>query len=748
MLLLFLLSVSISAAETAWLKTAEKDITSWQSTLDNWIKQPPTLSEIEESQKKVFALKQKLDECEANLEVDTQQQQAKLDALGEADDNDTAEIKKRRAEQLSQKQASDEQLALCRVLNLNIKDLQNQFKPMRNEIVSNTLSHRGEPVWEAMLRYTLAPSVFKDDFILNFEYWPSTLVGLVAFLILFPLARYLAEMIKKKLHLPEDPNKTSGHYVFMSMLAQRLPWVATFASLILIGIIGNVHWISALMISLALSMLLAPLLELLLCHDRENCRDGLPARALLDLVFIGIAMKFAKLDEILTADMNLVLQSAYYLLLMTFSLWLMLNLSKRENFKMLNSMRTPVAVAMLSGPVAMWIGYHSLAHYLIPGVYGSLAGLLIAWGVLTASGLFFGMFEPDQPQTNKKLRTYLGYNNEDLVPGLWIGRLLMFLSTIAGLLYWMSISWSVPDSEVTMILSYFNEGFTVGAINIVPSKIVTGVLALFILLTLAKWFKNQLSDRWLSRTRLDIGAKESIVSLSSYAIVGLSILIALSMAGVDFQNIAIVAGALSVGIGFGLQNIVNNFVSGLILLFERPVKPGDWVIVGSTEGYVRKISIRYTLIQTFDRAEVMVPNSELISTQLTNWMLKDRMGRVIVPVGVAYGTNTQQVLEILENIGKEHSMVMLNDWRVPGPKVLFMGFGESSLDFELRCFIRDVDYRMSVKSDLLFAIDKAFAEANIEIPFPQRVLHMAKDTQENTTPPEQNLIDGDMKKDD
>jgi small-conductance mechanosensitive channel len=165
-------------------------------------------------------------------------------------------------------------------------------------------------------------------------------------------------------------------------------------------------------------------------------------------------------------------------------------------------------------------------------------------------------------------------------------------------------------------------------------------------------------------------------------------------------------------------------VSGLILLFERPVRPGDWVVVGGTEGYVRKISIRYTLIQTFDRADVLVPNSELISNQVTNLMLSDSFGRVTVPVGVAYGTDTRKVRELLNKVAREHPMAVLHDARVSAPRVFFMGFGDSSLDFELRFFIQDVDYKLSVRSDILFAIDDAFREAGIEIPFPQRVVHM------------------------
>ena len=248
-------------------------------------------------------------------------------------------------------------------------------------------------------------------------------------------------------------------------------------------------------------------------------------------------------------------------------------------------------------------------------------------------------------------------------------------------------------------------------------------LAFFLLLTLARWLRVQLGERWLTRTTLDSGARQSIVSLTTYAIIGVAIMLALSMAGLSFQNVAIVAGALSVGIGFGLQNIVNNFVSGLILLFERPVRPGDWVVVGATEGYVRKISIRYTLIQTFDRADVLVPNSELISNQVTNLTLSDTFGRVIIPVGVAYGSDTRQVRDILNKVVRAHPLVVIHDAEVNPPRVLFMAFGESSLDFEVRFFIRNVDLKLSVRSDIMFAIDDAFREAGIEIPFPQRVMH-------------------------
>jgi len=208
------------------------------------------------------------------------------------------------------------------------------------------------------------------------------------------------------------------------------------------------------------------------------------------------------------------------------------------------------------------------------------------------------------------------------------------------------------------------------------------------------------------------------------------------MAGVDFSGLALIAGALSVGIGFGLQNIVNNFVSGLILLFERPIKRGDWIVVGNTEGYVKKISVRSTIIQTFDWSDVIVPNSELISSQVTNWMLYNIYGRVIVPVGVAYGSDTGLVKELMLEVANSHPRV-ITDGSVPEPLVLFKEFGDSSLNFELRCFIRDIDYRIRTRSDLNFAIDAIFRKNGVEIPFPQRDVHVRDwaETQKEEAPP-------------
>ena len=161
----------------------------------------------------------------------------------------------------------------------------------------------------------------------------------------------------------------------------------------------------------------------------------------------------------------------------------------------------------------------------------------------------------------------------------------------------------------------------------------------------------------------------------------------------------------------------------MVLLFERPIKAGDWIVVGATEGYVKRISIRATQIQTFDRADVIVPNSELVSGQVTNWMLHDTRGRARIPVGVAYGTDTAKVKRILLEIAEQHAEI-ITDVISLVPVVLFQRFGDSALEFELRVHINNIDNRLHVISDLNFSIDHAFRENGISIPFPQRDVHL------------------------
>ena len=268
------------------------------------------------------------------------------------------------------------------------------------------------------------------------------------------------------------------------------------------------------------------------------------------------------------------------------------------------------------------------------------------------------------------------------------------------------------------------DGFTVGEVKIAPLSILAAIFVLVVLVKTTKWIKHKLDSKWLSSTRLTQSEKDTVASIFGYVAITVSILISLSVAGINIASLALIAGALSFGIGFGLQNIVSNFISGIILLFERPIKRGDWIRVGGTEGVVRSINIRSTRLQTFDRSDVLVPNSDLLTNQVTNMMLSDPVGRVKVSVGVAYGSDVVKVRDILVDIARKHPNVLLNQSDIAEPQALFMSFGDSALLFELRFFIKNISDVFRVTSEVNFEIDKQFRELGIQIPFPQRDLHI------------------------
>ncbi|TPJ62249.1 mechanosensitive ion channel family protein [Mesorhizobium sp. B2-6-1] len=261
-------------------------------------------------------------------------------------------------------------------------------------------------------------------------------------------------------------------------------------------------------------------------------------------------------------------------------------------------------------------------------------------------------------------------------------------------------------------------GINIGSVTISVTGILSGIVVFIIGYFLTRWFQGWLDGSVMARGKVDTGVRNSIRLAVGYAGVALAALIGISAAGIDLSSLALVAGALSLGIGFGLQNVVSNFVSGLILLAERPFKVGDWIVAGDISGTVKKISVRATEIETFQRQSVILPNSNLINNAVGNWTHRNKLGRIDIKVGVAYGSDVKQVHAVLLEIARGHPLVLKN----PEPFVLFSNFGPAALEFEIRLFLADVMNGNIVQNDIRFTVLETFSDQHIEIPSTPRAV--------------------------
>ncbi len=284
--------------------------------------------------------------------------------------------------------------------------------------------------------------------------------------------------------------------------------------------------------------------------------------------------------------------------------------------------------------------------------------------------------------------------NSRLLPGP------LFLQDGGGILrrIWFYISYPLP---------FFNDRVSVG-------RVVIGIAVIFLTLSLAGRFSSLLDRRLAKRQHIDPGLRYTIARLVRYLFVIVGVLIALKQFSIDLTSIAVLFTALSVGIGFGLQYIAADIVSGFILLFERPVRVGDRITIGEDEGDVQAINLRTTLVMTNDRVAIIVPNSRLVSQRVINWSYGDPRARIPIPISVAVNSDVNLVSETLLLAAKDVDLILTD----PAPKVQFLRFGEYSLDFRLLVWTRHPSRHPQIKSDINYRIERLFRERRIEIPYP------------------------------
>jgi potassium efflux system protein len=268
--------------------------------------------------------------------------------------------------------------------------------------------------------------------------------------------------------------------------------------------------------------------------------------------------------------------------------------------------------------------------------------------------------------------------------------------------------------------AFVNYSLSIGKFSITAGSILLFPITVYIAYWIAKTTRALLNEDIFTKVDLPRGVGNSVSSILYYAIIMAGFFIALAAAGFELSQLGLIISALSVGIGFGLQTVVNNFISGLILMLERPIQPGDTIELSGTIGKVRDIGMRATTLTTFEGADVLVPNGMLLSEKMINWTLSNDSRRVDIPVGVSYDSDPEKVLALLSDIAKNTNGVS----KFPEPTVLFIGFGDSALNFSVRAWTTNFDNAVFIRSDITVRIYKSFKEAGIEIPFPQRDLHI------------------------
>ncbi len=370
--------------------------------------------------------------------------------------------------------------------------------------------------------------------------------------------------------------------------------------------------------------------------------------------------------------------------------------------------------------------------YIVAGVgflldltgFGTLAVYwYTSWGkssiVFMWAGLLFLSIKEWADKTPATRKTEDYSEKKPAFPKRWLT--IRIAGLLLALIFLVSIllAWGAKQALLLNIFNVLNYPFHVGQMRFSLLNLIYALLIVVLTHIIIRYWRHILRDKLLDNSDLEPGLKDSVTSITVYIAWALGILMALHAFGLSTTSLAVAFGALGIGLGFGLQNIFNNFLSGIILLFERPIQVGDAIEINGIWGEVRKINVRSTLVQTYDNASLIIPNSEFISSQVTNWSFKDMRLRRTIAVGVAYGSDVNLVRKTLEEIAQKVTWVL----KFPVPQVLFSDFGDSALIFRLRVWT-DIDHMLTVESEIRFEIYRLFNERGIEISFPQLDLHV------------------------
>lgn len=746
--------LSIANAEQAppgdWLKQATQTIKKQDAILKKTTSEKINVKTLSNYLNDINGIKGKALECITGTETQLQKVTEDLKTLGKPSAKESKEVIKKRSSLSAMQKELDKQLSSCKLLQLQSQDLIKAINKLQQKIIAERLSAQTANILTVLVDNIKAPAAGWKDSIefLRAQYKLKLLSvqQLILLILLVIIAVVSAVYFSRRLTVtapltitPKD-NVSAFVLAFRTSMARALPLLfpvgvtAAFLSIALplspLPFVTKATYMLGTYLSLMvlINILISPIppaLTYITQPDLLSRRFGKQLKILVSLCLLGLFLLTGEFKASLSEPVYLLGRGIFSVLLIINLIAILWTVRLFSWAILSRSLRIFIILVLFSCLLAELAGYRNLSSFVLGGILATAACLGFAFLIYRFTKEICDGMDEGRLEWEKKIRDRVGLRKDAMVPGLiWI-RLILFIGIWGSFAYLSLHIWNLDDPWLAIIISYLTDGFQIGTLNITPTRLATALLAFAVTLHLLRYIKNHVVPHGLKYTKLDRGAREAVASLVGYLGIIIAILIALSVTGVKMQNIAIIAGALSVGIGFGLQSIVNNFISGLILLFERPIRRGDWIVTGDTEGYVKSINIRSTQIETFDRADVIVPNSELITAKVTNWMLRDPFGRILIPIGVSYDADVEKAYNILLDIALNHPMVVTKHRQMSEPKVLFRKFGDSALELELRCFIKDIDQRLNVISELNFAIVAAFRREGIEIPFPQRVVTVA-----------------------
>jgi small-conductance mechanosensitive channel len=592
------------------------------------------------------------------------------------------------------------------------------IKHARTALVGQLLERQGAPIWKWFRGFddgytflSRAGESFGQQFATVLEYLTANWNGLILHLLATALVAVVLYRGRSRADrwVEEEPALKSVMQTF------SLPF-STAALLSLVTIQWLYPVAPVALVQLAGLLALAPAVRLL--------KRVVPPQLFIGLYGLGAFYVIDRVRSLLAASPSI--EWSLFLIEMAAALVLTEHVFSRRRViqlgwpesdirsRMLAVARTVLLILFSTAIVAAALGYARLGALLGDGALASgYAAILLYASAEALEGLWTYV-----------LRSRLAGRLHFVRNHRWLlqrrgGRVIRFLIlaawVVAALRFFALLA---PLGEA--VAAVLGARFARGNLSVSLGDVVLFGLSVWAAVLVSRFVRFVLAEDLYQRVQLPHGASYALSTLLHYTLMIGGFLVGIAAVGVDMSRFAIVAGALGVGIGFGLQNIVNNFVSGLILLFERPIQVGDAVEVGPLSGEVRRIGIRSSTIRTWEGSELIVPNGALIADTVTNWTLSDRMRRIEIPIGVAYGTDPRRVLQILGEVANAHPDIIPH----PAVVVLFTGFGDSSLDFVVRGWTADFERWVNVRSELMVAIAEALQKAEIEIPFPQRDLHV------------------------